>query len=50
MHLKRCPYFEHLYQDAATVGNELQKLFCGFDGYEVMVSKICQKFAITTKK
>lgn len=39
-HLTRCTYFEHLYQlgaDSVTVDNEVRKLFCGYDGYEIMV-------------
>lgn len=43
IHLKRCTYFESSYQggiDPVSLGNELQRLFCGFDGYEVMVYTI----------
>lgn len=39
----RCTYFEHLHQtgtDALVVANELQKLFCGYDGYDIMVCGI----------
>lgn len=40
--LTSCTYFENLIKkgtDALTVGNELRKLFCGFDGYELLVCR-----------
>lgn len=38
--LTGCTYFESLIQkgtDALTIGSELRKLFCGFDGFDIMV-------------
>lgn len=52
INLKRCTYFEDFYQtdvDALTVSNVLQKLFCGFDGYDIMVCAIWKKNLISTK-
>ncbi|XP_055303511.1 proclotting enzyme isoform X2 [Sitodiplosis mosellana] len=38
--LTSCTYFENLIQkgvDALTVGQELRRLFCGFDGFDILI-------------
>lgn len=40
VHLKSCSYFDELFTkgvDALTVGNELRNLFCGYDGWDILV-------------
>lgn len=39
--LTSCTYFESLIAkgvDALTIGQELRNLFCGFDGFDILVS------------
>lgn len=38
--LTSCTYFENLITkgtDAITFGHDLRRLFCGFDGYDILV-------------
>lgn len=46
IHLNSCNYFESLFYDgvsAFVIGSELRKLFCGYDGFDILVLYLATK-------